>query len=114
MNVKRKGTAGENELAEILRRSGIRAFRNDQIFTGGKGNPDVSAEIDGIRFHIEVKRVERLNVSEAMQQAVRDAEQGTIPILAHRKNREKWLVTIPLLSLLSLLSLPEQEGEPSE
>lgn len=96
MNVKRKGTGGERELAEILRRSGIRAYRNDQIFRGGKGNPDVSAEVYGLPLHIEVKRVEKLNVSEAVKQAVNDAEDGSLPVVAHRRNREQWLITLPL------------------
>ena len=103
MNVKRKGTAGENELAEILRRSGIRAYRNDQIFKGGKGNPDVYAEIGTIPLHIEVKRVEKLNVPEAMKQAIRDRADGHFPVLCHRRNREKWLATMPLDELLILL-----------
>ena len=103
MNVKRKGSAGENELAELLRRSGIRAYRNDQIFRGGQGNPDVFAEIGDIPLHIEVKRVERLNVPEAINQAVRDAAEGSLPVLAHRRNREKWLVTMPLLQLIEIL-----------
>ena len=100
MNAKRKGTSGENELAEILRRSGIRAYRNDQIFKGGKGNPDVFAEIGTMLLHIEVKRVEKLNVPEAMNQAIRDRADGHFPVLCHRRNREKWLVTIPLDELL--------------
>lgn len=103
MNVKRKGTAGENELAELLRQSGIRAFRNDQIFRGGAGNPDVSAEIAEIPLHIEVKRVEHLNVTEAMNQAIRDAAEGAFPVLAHRRNREKWLVTMPMMGLIEIL-----------
>lgn len=103
MNVKRKGTAGENELAEILRGAGIRAYRNDQIYTGGKGNPDVFAEIGDQKLHIEVKRVEKLNVPEAVNQAIRDAEEGAFPLVAHRRNREKWLVTMPLLPLLDIL-----------
>ena len=103
MNVKRKGTAGENELAEILRAAGIRAYRNDQIYKGGKGNPDVYAELEGLRFHVEVKRQERLNVPEAVHQAERDAAEGAFPIVAHRRNREKWLVTMPLLPLIELL-----------
>ncbi len=103
MNVKRKGSGGERELAELLRRAGIRAYRNDQIFKGGKDNPDVSAEVFDLPLHIEVKRVEKLNVSEAVRQAVQDAAQGTLPIVAHRRNREKWLVTIPLLPLLEVL-----------
>ena len=100
MNAKHKGTAGENELAEILRRSGIRAYRNDQIFKGGKGNPDVFAEIGTMLLHIEVKRVEKLNVPEAMNQAIRDRADGHFPVLCHRRNREKWLVTMPLNELL--------------
>ena len=103
MNSKRKGTAGENELASILREAGLRAHRNDQIFKGGAGNPDVSAELSGLKLHIEVKRAERLNVPEAMNQAIRDAEGGAFPVLAHRRNREKWLVTMPLFSLLAEL-----------
>ena len=103
MNVKRKGTAGENELAEILRRSGIRAYRNDQIFKGGQGNPDVYAEIGTLPLHIEVKRVEKLNVPEAMNQAINDSADGHLPVLCHRRNRGKWLVTVPLDDLIDHL-----------
>jgi len=103
MNAKRKGTAGENEVAEILRSYGIIAYRNDQIFKGGRGNPDVFAEVSDKTLHIEVKRVEKLNVTEAMKQAIRDATEGAVPVLLHRRNREKWLVTIPLYILLELL-----------
>lgn len=102
-NVKKKGTAGENELAEILRAAGIRAYRNDQIFRGGKENPDVFAEIGFLRLHIEVKRQERLNVPEAVHQAERDAAEGYFPVVAHRRNREKWLVTMPLEPLLVIM-----------
>ena len=103
MNVKRKGTAGENELAQILRAAGIRAYRNDQIYKGGKDNPDVSAEVFDLPLHIEVKRVEKLNVSEAVKQAVKDAKAGSLPIVAHRRNREQWLVTMPLAVLLDAI-----------
>lgn len=46
-------------------------------------------------IHIEVKRVERLNLEEAMQQAKRDAK-STMPAVFHRKNNHKWLVTMEL------------------
>lgn len=103
MNVKRKGTGGENELAAILRDAGIRAYRNDQIYRGGKDNPDVWAEIGGQQLHIEVKRVEKLNVPEAVKQAITDAAKGSLPVVAHRRNREQWLITIPLAALLDVL-----------
>ena len=43
--------------------------------------------------HIEVKRVERLNLHAAMEQSIRDAK-GEIPIVVHRMSREPWMVTM--------------------
>ncbi len=103
MNVKRKGNTGERELAELLISAGMTAYRNNQMYIGGKNNPDVYAEIDGKPLHIEVKRVERLNVPEAIEQAIRDSAEGSFPVVAHRKNRTQWLVTMPLLPLLEWL-----------
>ena len=105
--MKRKGTAGENELVDILKSYQIRAYRNDQIFRGGIGNPDVYAEIADESMHIEVKRVEKLNVTEAMKKTMRDAKPGALPVLVHRRNHEKWLVTIPLYYLLQFLRKKE-------
>lgn len=98
MNSKAKGSAGEREFAAVLTEHGFPAHRNPQMFIGGSGNPDVSA--DGLEaYHFEVKRVERLNISEAMRQAVHDAS-GKIPVVAHRRNREPWLVTMKLTDFL--------------
>ena len=94
MNSKAKGSAGERELCMWLTAHGYPARRNEQRYIGGKGNADVVAE--GLeRFHFEVKRVERLNVPAAMQQAERDAD-GRIPAVVHRRNREPWLITMHL------------------
>ena len=94
MNSKRKGSAGERELCEYLTAAGFPAHRNDQRYTGGKGNPDIDAEgLEG--FHIEVKRVEKLNISAAMHQAEQDAV-NRIPVVIHRRNREPWLITMKL------------------
>ena len=94
MNNKAKGSAGERELCAFLTERGYPAHRNDQRYTGGLDNPDVSAE--GLEaYHFEVKRVERLNVSEAMRQAIHDAS-GRVPAVVHRKNREPWLITLQL------------------
>ena len=48
-----------------------------------------------LAVHIKCKRNERLNVPEAMAQAVRDAErfQDGAPTVFHRRNRSGWLVT---------------------
>ena len=53
--------------------------------------------------HIECKRVEKLNIHDAMNQSVRDAAEGQMPIVAHRKNRTKWLVTLRAEDVLKLI-----------
>ena len=47
-------------------------------------------------MHIECKRVERLNVENALRQAEADAKAGEIPVVMHRANREEWKVTMRL------------------
>ena len=63
--------------------------------------PDISG-LPGI--HIECKRVERLNVPEAMNQAIADADRfhDGLPALFHRRNRAPWLVTMRLSDWLKL------------
>ena len=48
--------------------------------------------------------MERLNVGEAMAQAIRDAErfQDGAPVLFHRRNRRPWLVTMRLEDWMGL------------
>lgn len=92
MNSREKGCKGERELAKILRDYGYMARRGQQ-YSGANGDADVVG-ITGV--HIECKRVERLNIHDAMNQAVRDARDGEIPVVMHRKNRTEWLVTMRL------------------
>ena len=100
MNSKAKGSAGEREFAAVLTAHGFPAHRNEQRFTGGFDRPDVSAEgLEG--YHFEVKRVERLNVSQAMQQAMRDCA-GRVPTVVHRRSREPWLITMQLDDFLNI------------
>ena len=94
MNSKAKGSAGERELAAYFAARGFQSFRNNQRYVGGHGNPDI--EVDGLDdYHIEVKRVERLNISAAFKQAAADAV-NRIPVVIHRRNREPWLITMAL------------------
>ena len=81
---------GELEAAHLLREYGFEARRGQQ-FSGANGDPDVVG-LPGI--HLEVKRVEKLNLEAAMQQSIRDARINEIPIVMHRKNRGQWLVTM--------------------
>lgn len=45
-------------------------------------------------IHIEVKRVERLNIDAAVEQAQRDKKEEELAIVAHRKNNKEWLITM--------------------
>lgn len=94
MNSKRKGSTGENEVCKIFIDSGHNVHRNDQRFIGGFFNPDIT--VSGFdEYHFEIKRVERLNVAEAMNQARRDCG-NRIPAVIHRRSREQWLITMNL------------------
>ena len=92
MNSRQKGCRGERELASKLREYGYDARRGQQ-YSGASGDPDVIG-LPGI--HIECKRVERLNLEDAMAQSKRDAREGEIPTVMHRKNNCEWLVTMRL------------------
>lgn len=92
MNSKQKGDKGEREWARFCRDHGFDCRRTAQ-YCGKTGDASDVVGLDGI--HQEVKRVERLNIHEAMEQAIRDSETTeNIPIVAHRKNRKEWLVTM--------------------
>ena len=106
----RKGAAGEREMADILRARGYDIERGGSLSYGEA--PDL-AGLPGV--HIEVKRVERLNVPEAMSQAVRDAARfGGVPGLFHRRSRSPWLVTMLLSDWLKLYeNAQEKEKGPS-
>lgn len=105
MNSRAKGAAGERELARLLRESGYIARRGQQ-YSGANGDADVVG-LPGV--HIECKRVERLNIYEAMAQARRDARPGEIPVVMHRKNRHPWLVTMDIKDWLKMYERSEDE-----
>ena len=98
-NSQRKGRGGELEFCRLLQAQGIPVDPGKPVSFGE--TPDVTG-IPGI--HPEIKRVERLNVQEAMAQAIRDSEKfndGT-PVLFHRRNRSPWLATMRLEDWLEL------------
>ena len=92
MNSRQKGKRGELELAKILKSYGFDTRRGQQ-YSGIAGDADVVG-VPGL--HIEAKRVEKLNVEEALKQAERDARAGEIPVVIHRANNTEWKVTMRL------------------
>lgn len=102
----RKGRAGELELVRILNDYGFPAKPGKAASYGTE--PDL---VGLPRIHIECKRVERLNVPEAMQQAINDSErfQDGTPVLFHRRNRSPWLVTMRLTDWIELYRTNERK-----
>lgn len=96
-----KGAVGEREAAaEWNRHFGTTLNRRCMQSRGGKND---GADLQGqAGLHIEVKRVEKLNINAAMDQAIGDATDGNVPIVVHRISRMPWLVTVRLDDLPQL------------
>lgn len=90
INSRQKGASGERELSHKLQEYGYDTRRGQQ-FCGANGDADV---VGLPNIHIECKRVEHLNLYDAMAQSVSDAREGEVPTVFHRKNRKEWLVTM--------------------
>lgn len=103
INSKRKGKEGELEWAKFCREHGYKVRRGQQ-YSGIEGEDCV-----GLPFiHQEVKRVERLNIDKAIEQAIKDADKDKLPIVAHRKNYKDWLVTMRAQDWFEIYKVWEQ------
>lgn len=106
INSKQKGARGEREIAKIMREYGYAdAIRSEQ-YCGANGDADV---IGVPNLHIEVKRVEKLNIDKAMAQAISDAREGETPVVMHRKNNDYWKVTMKLEDFMELWKAYDNE-----
>ena len=110
MNSKQKGARGERELAKVLRAHGFETRRGQQ-YCGANGDADV---IGLPNIHIECKRVERLNLYDAMAQSKSDAKQDEIPVVMHRKDKCDWLVTLSLDDFMKIYKESDYCEEVSE
>ena len=97
INSKAKGAKGERELAKILKEYGYDCRRGQQ-YNGLEGEDVVGLDY----IHIECKRVQALNLDEAMEQAKRDSTIKQMPAVFHRKNNKKWKVTMELETWIKL------------
>ena len=101
INSRDKGCRGEREWAHFLTDHGFPAYRGQQ-FQGGSDSPDVvCADLDYL--HFEVKRTEKISLYKAMKQAISDSDFPQIPIVAHRRNNQDWLVIMRAEEFLHLV-----------
>lgn len=92
INSKAKGKRGELFVVNKFKDYGYNnAHRTNQF----KGNTGKAQDIEGIDYlHCEVKFVERLNIEQAMEQAIRDNKGSVYPTIFHKKNNGKLMVTM--------------------
>ena len=109
INSRQKGKAGELELAHILQEYGYDTRRGQQ-YCGANGDADVVG-LPGV--HIECKRVEHLNIDQAMQQAQADARADEMPVVIHRRNRQIWKVTMTLDDFMALYQAAHESNQGS-
>ena len=98
INSRDKGARFERTLAGRLRDYGYDCRRGQQ-YSGANGDADVVG-LPGV--HIEAKAVERLNLYDAMAQSKHDAKSGEIPVVMHKKNNCKILVSMELDDFMTL------------
>ena len=102
INSKRKGKKGELYVVNRFKEEGYDCNRTAQF----KGNTGRADDIEGIDYiHAEVKFVEKLNLMEAMNQAVRDSlasDRKAIPTVFHKKNYHELMVTMRFTDWIKL------------
>ncbi len=103
---RRKGARGELEILELLHARGWpRAHRN--FGSGSAGGGDVTDGPAGVV--LEVKRhAGRLDLPAAIRQAEAACGPHDLPVVAHRRDGERWRASLPLDELLALLELRER------
>ena len=90
INSREKGKRGERLLSKRLNDYGYKTRRTSQ-YCGNTGDAADLVNLPGI--HVEVKFVEKLNLVDAVDQAVRDTKDDKLPTVFHKKSRTDWYVT---------------------
>ena len=111
-----KGKAGEREAAKILSELFGVPVRRAQQYSGAAGDADLVG-LPGV--NVEVKRRERGNVANWIDQARSDTHIERVPVVVHRQSGQPWLVTCCLEDLpelvcklyLTLSWEPDETGE---
>lgn len=100
-----KGNRAEREIIDLFHRFGwTRARRNFQ--SGGQGGGDILDGPAGV--HVEVKHRERCSIWEWNAQAESEARPTDTPVVFYRRNRSRWMVSLPAEDYLELVAWRER------
>lgn len=107
VNSKQKGARFERLLASKLREYGYDTRRTAQYC----GNTGDAADVIGLpNIHIEAKHQERMQLYDWMEQAKRDAKNGLLPAVFHKRNNAPILVTMELDAWMKLYERGDNDG----
>lgn len=109
VNGKQKGKRGELELCQALKELFAWDAERSVQYNGNAGDSDLLVR-QLPRLFLECKRVQALNVSKAMEVAVRQAGEK-VPALFHRRDREPWLLTLRLSDLMAFCQMVSQSSD---
>lgn len=105
INSREKGKRFERKLASILKKDYGYDCRRGQQYCGANGDADVIG-LPGI--HIEAKHQEKMQLYDWINQAKRDAKDGLLPVVFHKKNDCEILVSMTLDTFMKIY--PEWEA----
>lgn len=106
-NSREKGKRYERHVAGLFKSEGYDARRGQQ-FCGLEGDADV---VGVPLLHIECKHQERMQLYDWIAQAKRDARDGEIPVVIHKKNHCNDLVTMEFTDWIKLFREWEVNNE---
>jgi len=111
MNSRQKGARGEREAAAAWSGTFGGQARRGQQFSGSKDSPDIV--ISQPNIHVEVKRTERGNPYQWLEQASRDAG-GKVPVVMHKRNARPWLLIMELSNAPRFILAAQDTGPAAE
>lgn len=107
-SAKNKGREFQNEVVDLIK-TGMALSDDDIRSTPASVNGvDIIFSTTGqevFPYSVECKRVEKLSIWDALEQAVRNAVENTVPILVFRRNRGKTYVTLEFDVFLRLAKI---------
>lgn len=104
---RRKGAAGELEVARIFQAAGFDCDR-----TPNSGGLRIRGDLHGeLPVHVEVKRQETARPWLWAAQARADAGAGERWVVAMRRSHDEWVAMLPLVDVVRLLELERRVAE---
>jgi Holliday junction resolvase len=102
-----KGIRGESESARVFTRNGFRVVQyHAGRSTKDERKPDPAdyiATLEGLAVLVQSRRRERLHIATASREVEKVAQNGQVPVVVYRANRQPWRVSLRLEDFARLL-----------